>query len=151
MYIGIYKLYMQIHISMHLSSFCSLVKVDALVTQCLQQLDAIFSALGEVHTAGTIWYPNMGHGWKKLRQAFNCWRWGWEKRRNVDRMWFMLNIWQIMWWFYMVSLDFSKLSQFQVRLACRTCLVIGNPCMTGYVKISLKKGGTWCFRPTHLG
>lgn len=44
---------MQIHISMHLSSFCSLAKVDALVTQCLQQLDAIFSALGEVHTAGT--------------------------------------------------------------------------------------------------
>lgn len=53
MYIGMYKLYMQIHISIHLSSFCSLAKVDALVTQCLQQLDAIFSALGEVHTAGT--------------------------------------------------------------------------------------------------
>lgn len=52
-YVGIYKLYMQIHISMHLFSFCSLAKVDALVTQCLQQLDAIFSALGEVHTAGT--------------------------------------------------------------------------------------------------
>lgn len=94
MYIGMYKLYMQIHISIHLSSFCSLAEVDALVTQCLQQLDAIFSALGEVRTAGTqTWAMDE----KKLRQAFNCWRWGWEKRRNADRMWFILNIWQIMW------------------------------------------------------